>query len=95
MDSVTCLATLMIYFFLLSLTGIAADYILPHIPFLVRYIDTLSDWEDDAETSSEWQEDLNCTNSPKIFGYAATFPFRRLYHEVEGQMSRSHQNKEG
>ncbi len=95
MDAATVLAILMIYLFLLSLGGIAADHVLPHLPFLVRYIDTLPDWEDDAETSSELQEAPNRTDSPKIFGHAATFYLRRLYHEVEGQMSCSNQNNEG
>ena len=95
MDAVTGLAILMIYLFLLSLGGIAADHVLPHIPFLVRYIDTLPDWEDDAKTSSKWQEDPNHTNSPKIFGHAVTFPLRRLYYEVERQMSRFDPNKKG
>ena len=63
MDTVTCLAILSVYLFLLGLTlglcGIVADYVLPHIPFIVRYIDTLPDWEDDAETSSEMREGPN------------------------------------
>lgn len=57
MDIVADLAILSVYLFLLGLTlglcGIVADYVLPHIPFLVRYIDALPGWEDDAETSSE------------------------------------------
>lgn len=57
MDIVADLAILSVYLFLLGLTlglcGIVADYVLPHIPFLVRYIDALPGWEDDAETSFE------------------------------------------
>ncbi len=27
--------------------GLAADYILPHIPFIDRYLDSLPNWDDD------------------------------------------------
>ena len=53
MEPITALVFLSAYYFLLGFGSIIADYVLPRIPFLVRYIDALTDWEDDAETSAE------------------------------------------
>lgn len=47
MDMVTALAILTAYLFSLAFGALIADYILPHIPVLVRYIDTLPSWEDE------------------------------------------------
>lgn len=58
MDTVTGLAILSVYFFLLGLGGIVAEHILPHISLLDRYFDTLPDWEDDGEYSAETRERL-------------------------------------
>ena len=37
----------------LLICGLIADYILPHIAPLVRYIDSLPDWDDDDEEALE------------------------------------------
>lgn len=32
---------------ILSVCGLIADYILPHIPFVERFLDTLPEWDDE------------------------------------------------
>ena len=66
MDTVTGLAILSVYFVLIGLGGIVADYILPHIYLLDRYFDTLPEWEDDAEYSAEIWKAPNLKNSQEI-----------------------------
>lgn len=33
----------------LSIEAFIADHILPHIPFIQRYLDSLPDWDDEEE----------------------------------------------
>lgn len=46
-EMVVCLALLAGYLFLLCIGGLIADYVLPHIPFIQRWLDSLPDWEDE------------------------------------------------
>ncbi len=46
-DLVIMLAELAAFLIILGIGGLIADYILPHIPFIQRFIDTLPDWGDE------------------------------------------------
>lgn len=36
-------------FVVLAIGGFVADYILPHIPFIERWLDNLPDWDDEDD----------------------------------------------
>lgn len=46
-DAVIALAIIAGYMLLLGVGGLIADYVLPHIPFVARWIESLPDWEED------------------------------------------------
>lgn len=41
------LALLCVFLLVLGIGGLIADYVLPHIPFIEKYLDSLPDWEDE------------------------------------------------
>lgn len=41
------LALLAGFLFILTVGGIIADYVFPHIPFIQRWLGSLPDWEDE------------------------------------------------
>lgn len=49
MDGVVALGILTVYLFILGAGGIIADYVLPNIPPLRRWIDSLPEKDDDSE----------------------------------------------
>lgn len=55
-EAVVCLGILVGFFALLALCGLLADYVLPHIPFAQRYIDSLPEYEDDTELYQQEME---------------------------------------
>lgn len=46
-EAVVCLMILSGYLSILGVGGVIADYILPHIPFIQRFIDSLPEWDDE------------------------------------------------
>lgn len=42
------------FFLLLGIGGLIADYVLPHIPFIQRFLDSLPEYEDDDDTYEEY-----------------------------------------
>lgn len=52
-DTVDCLLVFLIYMvpfmLLLGIGGLIADYVLPHIPIVNRWLDSLPDYDDDEE----------------------------------------------
>lgn len=48
-DPVVAFGVFAVYLLILGIGGIIADYVLPHIPPLNRWIDSLPEYEDDSE----------------------------------------------
>lgn len=48
-EAVVDLGILAVFLLALSVGGLVADYVFPHIPFIQRYIDSLPDYEDEEE----------------------------------------------
>lgn len=46
-EAAVCMAYYAGFMLILGVGGLVADYVLPHIPFIQRFLDTLPDWEDD------------------------------------------------
>ena len=46
-ELIVCLMILGGLFLILFVCGILADYVLPHIPAVERFLDTLPDWDDE------------------------------------------------
>lgn len=46
-EAVVDLALLTGFLLILAVGGLIADYVLPHIPFIQRWLDSLPDWEDE------------------------------------------------
>ena len=57
-EAVVDLAIFAGFMFLLVVGGIIADYILPHIPPVRRWIDSLPEYEDDTELYQQEMERL-------------------------------------
>ena len=57
-DPVVALSVLAVYLFILGVGGIIADYVLPRIPPLRRWIDSLPEYEDDSEIYQREMERL-------------------------------------
>lgn len=57
-DLVFLLGFLAVYLGILGIGGIIADYVLPHIPPLRRWIDSLPEMEDDTELYQQEKERL-------------------------------------
>ncbi len=62
-DPVVCLAILGAFLLILGVGGIVADYVLPRIPFLKRYIDSLPGYEDDNEIAARYEEKFRTKTS--------------------------------
>lgn len=54
-EAVVCLGIFAVFLFILAIGGILADYVLPHIPFIRRYIDSLPEYEDDSEIAAQYE----------------------------------------
>ena len=52
-DLVVNLAILCGFLIVLSVGGLIADYVFPHIPFIERFLDTLPDWDEDENDFEE------------------------------------------
>lgn len=46
-EAVACLVIFVGFMLLLVIAGVIADYILPHIPFIQRWLDSLPDWDEE------------------------------------------------
>lgn len=57
-EAIVCLGILAGFLALLALCGFLADYVLPHIPFAQRYIDSLPEYEDDAEIAARYEAEF-------------------------------------
>lgn len=54
-ELIVCLGIFSVFLIVLGVGGVIADYILPRIPFLKRYADSLPDYEDDNEIASQYE----------------------------------------
>ncbi len=57
-EAIVCLGILAGFLALLALGGFLADYVLPHIPFVQRYIDSLPEYEDDTEIAAQYEAEF-------------------------------------
>lgn len=57
-EAVVCLGISVGLFAILALCGPLADYALPHIPFVQRYIDSLPEYEDDTEIAARYEAEF-------------------------------------
>lgn len=48
-EAVVCLMIFSGFMFLLVIAGVLADYVLPHIPFVQRWLDSFSTDEDEKD----------------------------------------------
>ncbi len=54
-EAVVCLGVFAVFLFALAISGILADYVLPHVPFIRRYIESLPEYEDDSEIAVRYE----------------------------------------
>lgn len=48
-EAIVDLMVLVVFLTVIGVGALIADYVLPHIPFIQRYLDSLPDYEDDEE----------------------------------------------
>lgn len=64
-ELVANLIVLDVFLIVLGIGGLIADFILPHIPFVERFLDTLPNWDDEDEKSEEVTKCSSSTTRPR------------------------------